>query len=66
MLINSSSTFSSLAAAETGSRGIWTAARGVSGTRTGGKLLPGEDGGQEIHLGAEGGGRERRTKKLRH
>lgn len=54
---------SSLAAAETESKRIWTAPRGVSGIRTGGKLLPGEVG-EEMHLGAEGGERERRTKKL--
>lgn len=53
---------SSLAAAEAESRGIWTTPRGVSRIRTGGKLLPGEVG-EEMHLGVEGGGRER-TKKL--
>lgn len=40
------------------------APRGVNSTRTGGRLLSREDGGQEMHLGAGGGGREMRTKKL--
>lgn len=38
------------------------APRGVNSTRTGGRLLPEEDGGQEMHLGAGGGGREVKTK----
>ena len=40
------------------------APRGVCGKRTGGRVLPGEDDGQEeMHLEARGGGKQMRAKK---
>lgn len=39
------------------------APRGVCGKRTGGRLLPEEEDGQEMRLEARGGGKQMRAKK---